>query len=62
MGGNFTAAQRGSSIFCHMAKAFSRQSSSQEGSSFFALMKRTMLSSSPFGANSISMSVSKPHL
>ena len=58
----YTAAQRGSSMDCHALKARSRHSSSHSGSCFFLEMKRTMSSFSPLGANSISMSVSKPHL
>ena len=44
------------------SKAPSRHSSIHSGSSFLAEMKRTVSSDRPFGARSISMSVTKPYL
>jgi hypothetical protein len=53
-------AQCGSLISRQARKARRRHSSSHSGSLFFAEMKRTVLSSSPRGAVSASMSVTKP--
>ncbi len=60
MGPYDTAAHCGSTIFCHRRNAARRHSSSHEGSSFFAEMKRTVSSVRPGGADSETMSLSQP--
>src|SRR2546421_12718680 len=63
MCGYFTIAQLcGSSMVSQWRYAFSRQSSIHCGSFFFLLIKRTISSFSPGGAESASTSVTNPHL
>src|SRR5450432_1839305 len=63
MGGYLIIGQAcGSVIFSHWRYDFNRQSRSHCGSSFLWEMKRTISSLSPGGAESASMSVTKPHL
>src|SRR5918997_2541336 len=52
----------GSTILSQPRNAFKRHSSSQSGSPFLAEMRRMMSSFSPFGAESDSISVTKPYL
>src|SRR3954452_19009969 len=54
-------AQVTSSISSHERYALRRQSSIHAGSFFLPEMKRTVSSLSPFGANSCSISETKPH-
>ena len=46
---------------CQWRNAFRRNSNSHSGSSFFFEMRRMMSSFKPFGAKSVSMSVTKPY-